>query len=70
MHYKNVPVVVSCHDHCGVPLGVPKCVSAQKCGDAPDTMQAERSEWSQTGDLLGFNIGPVDPENLEGYQSI
>jgi len=39
--------------------------SAQKCGDAPNTLQAGRSERSQTGDLLGFNTGPVDPKNPE-----
>ena len=38
-------------------------LSAQKCGDAPDTQQAGRSEQSQPGDLLGFNTGPVDHEN-------
>ena len=46
-----------------VPPGMPKHVSVQKCGDASDTLQAERSKRSQTGDLLGFNTGPVDPEN-------
>ena len=41
------------------------CCWCKKCGDAPDALQAERSERSQTGDLLGFNIGPADPENPE-----
>ena len=46
-----------------VPPGVPKRVSVQKCSDAPDTQQAEQSEWNEIGDLLGFNTGPVDSKN-------
>jgi len=48
-----------------VPPGVPKRVSAQKYGDAPDTLQAGRSERSQPEDLLGFNTGPVDPKKSQ-----
>ena len=42
---------------------IQEVMSAQKCGDAPDTLQVGRSERSQTGDLLGFNTRPVDSKN-------
>ena len=45
-----------------VPPGVPECVSARKHGNAART----HSKPERSGDLLGFNIGPVDPVNPKG----
>ena len=43
-----------------VPPGVPKSVLTQKCDDVINTQQAERYEWNETRDLLGFNIELAD----------
>ena len=53
-----------------VPLGVPKSVLTQKCGDAINTQQARRSKRNKIGDMLGFNTGPVDSKNPTAWQSI
>ena len=50
----------------GVPPGVPERVSAQKHGS--------RARWTcgkleRSGDLHGFNVGPVDPRNSQGHAS-
>ena len=50
-HHKDVTVVVSCHDDCGVPPGVPERVSAQK----RVSMRRTRCKPERLIDLLGFN---------------
>jgi hypothetical protein len=57
---------VSCHDDCGVPLGVPECVLAQKRGSRAGWT---RNKPDRSRDLPGFNAGPVDPVNSQGHAS-
>ena len=62
MHHKGVIVVVSRHDDCGVPPGMPKRVSARK-------MRRHTASWKdlldEARDPLGFNAGPADPANSQ-----
>ena len=57
---------MSCHDDCGVPPGVQERVSVRKRGSRAGWT---RSKPERYADLLGFNVGLVDPTNSIGCAS-
>ena len=61
MYHKDVIVVVSHHDDCGVPPGVPEACVDTEFHPVPGTHVASRKGSLDGADPPSFSVGMVDP---------
>ena len=61
MYYKDVVIVVNCHDDCGVPLGMPEMCVDIEFRPVPRTHAASRKGPLDGADPPSFSAGVVDP---------
>ena len=61
MYHKDVVIVVSHHDDCGVPPGVPETCVDTDFRPVPRTHVASRKGPLDGADPPSFSIGVVDP---------